>query len=408
MSNNLAESYEYVIIGGGTAADKAARAIVKGAPGASVLILSSDSDGPVYRPDLSKTLWKKSGDQARVENSLLGTGDLDDVTLALQTTVTALDPQAHTVTATTASGSQTIGYRKVLIATGATPNKPLAIDDPRVVYLRTSADYRALRERVTDGTRAVVAGGGYIGSEIAAALANNGARTTMLYLEQRLLERMFPESITQHLEETYRAHGVELHPGFKISEITVDGDHLVVTDGAKSFDADVVAVGFGVHPNLELAEAAGLTLDGGGILVDAQLRTSAADVYAAGDVMVFDDPLFGRRRVEHVDNAEHSGSVAGANMAGGEESYDYTPIFWSDLFDDGYEAMGSLDARAEVIERWNDDRTAAVLHYVRDGKPIGVLLWNTWDSTGKAKQVVADVNAGTISVADLAGTIQPG
>lgn len=407
MSNQLSDSYEYVIIGGGTAADKAARAIVETAPGAAVLIVSADSDGPVYRPDLSKTLWKKSGEEARVEGSLLGTGELDGVTLALQTRATGLDPQAHTVTIESGAGSQTIGYGKLLLATGATPNKPLKIDDPRVVYLRTSADYRALRDRVGEGTRAVVAGGGYIGSEIAAALANNGATTTMLYLEQRLLERMFPESITSHLEETYRAHGVDLHPGFSISEITVDGDHLVVTDGTQSFDADVVAVGFGVHPNLELAEAAGLTVDGG-VVVDEQLRTSAPDVYAAGDIMVFEDPLFGRRRVEHVDNAEQSGTVAGANMAGGSESYDYTPIFWSDLFDDGYEAIGSLDARAEVIERWNDDRSAAVLHYVRDGKPVGVLLWNTWDSTDKAKQVVANVNAGTTAVADLAGTIEPG
>lgn len=407
MAQHFSDSYEYVILGGGVAADKAARAISEASGGARILIVSADADGPVYRPDLSKGLWQKSGSDADPAGSLLGTGEVDGVELALSATAVALDPDKHTVDVESGGEAQTVGYGSLLLATGASPNMAADVEDPRVVYLRSSADYRRLRGFVQEGTRAVVAGGGYIGSEIAAALVGNGAKTTMLYREQKLLSQMFPDSIYSHAEEAYRSHGVELRPGFEIGEISTSTDSVSVVGGGESVEGDVVVVGFGVHPNIVLAEKAGLTVDGG-VVVDSRLRTSAPDVYAAGDLMVFDDPLFGRRRVEHVDNAEHSGETAGKNMAGASEDYDYTPMFWSDLFDDGYEAIGTLDASAETIEVWNDDSSAAVVWYVREGAVVGVLLWNTWDSVGKAKQAVADVKSGKLQVDELRGVIAPG
>lgn len=408
MAVHLSDSYDFVIVGGGVAADKAARAIAETSGGGSILIVSADPDGPVYRPDLSKDLWQKSGSDADPAGSLLGTGEVDGVELVLGVTATAIDTSAHTVTVDAGGGAQTVSYGKLLLATGASPNKPAELDDPRVVYLRSTSDYRKLRSLVHDGVRVVVAGGGYIGTEITSALVSNGAKTTMAYLEEELLSQMFPSSIVEHVEEAFRAGGVELRPGFEIAEILANDDHVAVVGASgETLEADVVAVGFGVHPNVVLAEQAGLTVDGG-VVVDSRLRTSAADVYAAGDIAVFDDPLFGRRRVEHVDNAEHSGETAGKNMAGGSEDYDYTPMFWSDLFDDGYEAIGSLDASAETIEVWNDDSSAAVVWYVRDGAVVGVLLWNTWYSVDKAKQAVADVKSGKLAVDDLRGVIAPG
>lgn len=408
MSLQMSDSYDHVIVGGGTAADKAARAIAEARPGASILLASADSFGPVYRPDLSKTLWQKSGDEAKVESSLLGTDEVEGVDLVLGAFAAALDTEAHTVHFESEDGQATVTYGTLLLATGSTPNMPTELDDPRVVYLRGAADYEALRASVGEGANAVIAGGGYIGSELAAAFSGVGAKTTVLFRGERLLEQMFPASILERIEASCREHDVELRPGFEVSEIAATDDGVFVSGpNGEKVQADVLAVGFGVHPNVRLAEDAGLEVDGG-VLVDDHMRTTAADVYAAGDIALFDDPLFGRRRVEHVDNAEHTGEVAGKNMAGGDETNDYTPIFWSDLFDDGYEAIGTLDASADTIERWNDDGTAAVVYYVRDGRPIGVLLWNTWDSTGAAKDVVAAVNEGKKQVEDLKGAIEPG
>ncbi|ANI91714.1 NAD(P)/FAD-dependent oxidoreductase [Dietzia timorensis] len=408
MAQQLSDSYEYVIVGGGVAADKAARAISAESGGGGILVVSADPDGPVYRPDLSKDLWQKSGAEADPAGSLLGTGEVDGVELALDATATALDPDAHTVTIAAGGEEKVVSFGKLLLATGASPNKPAELDDPRVVYLRSTDDYRRLRSLAHDGVRAIVAGGGYIGSEIAAALVANGARTTMVYREAKLLSQMFSSSIVERVEESFRSGGVELRPAFEIGEIVAGNEQVsVVSASGEAVDGDLVVVGFGVHPNIDLAEAAGLTVDGG-VVVDSELRTSAPDVYAAGDLVVFEDPLFGRRRVEHVDHAEHSGETAGKNMAGASENYDYTPMFWSDLFDDGYEAVGSLDGHAETIETWDDDGSAAVVWYLRDASPIGVLLWNTWDSVGKAKQAIADVKAGKLAVDDLRTVIEPG
>ena len=409
MSLELSESYEYVIVGGGTAADKAARAISESG-GTNILVASGDSDGPVYRPDLSKTLWHKTGEEAKPEASALGTGEVEGVELVLDVFATGLETEAHTVHLESEDGQATVRYGTLLLATGASPNMPFAPDDERVVYFRSAADYRELRAAAGEGTRAVVAGGGYIGSELASALSSVGATTTLLYMGEHLLEQMFPPSITAKIEAAYREHGVELRPGFKVSGVepgAAGGPVQISGEGGETVEADVVAVGFGVHPNVRLAEDAGIDIDGG-VLVDEHMCTSAPDVYAAGDIAAFVDPLFGRRRVEHVDNAEHTGEVAGKNMAGGNEKYEYTPIFWSDLFDDGYEAIGSLDATVDTIERWNDDGTAAVVYYIRDGKPIGVLLWNTWDSTGAANKAVAAVNSGEMPLDQLKDEIEPG
>jgi 3-phenylpropionate/trans-cinnamate dioxygenase ferredoxin reductase subunit len=143
-------------------------------------------------------------------------------------------------------------------------------------------------------------------------------------------------------------------------------------------------------PRTALAEAGGLTVDDG-IVVDAAMRTSAEDVYAAGDVASYPDVRLGRRRVEHVDHAEKSGELAGRAMAGADATYDQTPFFWSDLFDDGYEAIGDLDTRLEVVEDWQGDdepTDRGVVYYLDEGRVRGVLLWNVWDSVDDARALI--------------------
>ena len=160
---------------------------------------------------------------------------------------------------------------------------------------------------------------------------------------------------------------------------------------------DAVVIGVGVLPRTGLAEAAGLDVDNG-ITVDEHLRTSATDVYAAGDVAAYPDALLGRRRVEHVDHAEKSGELAGKVMAGSGETYDYTPFFWSDILDAGYEAIGETTSRLDMVEDWKDGQIGTgVVYYVKSGQVRGVVLWNVWDSVDRARDLIAETGREPVS-----------
>lgn len=399
-------SHDHVIIGAGIAADKAARAIREVSADADILILGSEPDPPVYRPALSKDLWLKP--DTSLDRQWLGTADTG-AELRLGTTVTALDPVAHQITTDT---GETITYGNVLIATGAGPRAFAgAPDDPRIFLYRSSGDYRRLRAALDEapaGQRVAVVGGGYIGSELAAGLRTAGAEVTVYFDGQKLLERLLPADITAHVAEVYTARGIGLVNDFLLDSIEVDGSvTLHATDG-RTASADLVLLGLGAVPNTALATDAGLAMEQGGIRVDTLLGTSAPDVYAAGDIITFDDPLLGTRRVEHIDMAEKSGTVAGYNMAGRRTEFHYTPFFYSDLFSDGYEAVGDLSTRHGTITEWNAGHSAAVVYYLRDTAVLGVLLWNTWGQVGRAREIMAESKTRVYSEEELRGLITPG
>lgn len=397
------DSYDHVIVGGGVAADKAARAIRKAQPEATIAIFSADADGPVYRPALTKDLWLKGDPDPASQD--LATAVETGADLQAGLAVTGIDPAAHTVTT---AAEDTVVYGKLLLATGSSPRRFPGVDDERVVYLRTVADYRKLRELVGAGTRVAVVGGGYIGSEISAGLSTTGAEVSNYFAGPRLLAHMFPTSIVDHLEQVFTSRGIGLIPGFRMESIDAGEELTLVAADGRQVTADVVVLGLGADLNTGLAEAAGLRLEQGAVLVDRYLRTSAEDVWAAGDIIHFDDPLFGPRHIEHIDNAWRSGTRAGKNMTGAGVLYDYTPLFYSDLFDDGYEAIGYLSTSHEVREYWNGDRTAAVVWYLAGDTVAGVLLWNTWDAVPAAREAVAKSRAGTLPAAELADEIAPG
>lgn len=401
--SDLKTSYDHVIVGGGVAADKAARAICKAHPEATVAILSADRDGPVYRPALTKDLWLKDDPDPASQD--LATAADTGAEVHTGVTVTGIDPEAYTVT--TADGTA-VGYGKLLLATGSSPRRFGDLDDDRVVYLRTVADYRRLRELVGEDTRVAVVGGGYIGSEISAGLSVTGAKVSNYFLGKRLLEHMFPESIVDHLEQVFTSRGIELVPGFQLESIATGEELTLVAADGRAATADVAVLGLGAVLNTGLAEETGLEMAQGAVVVDEHLRTSAADIWAAGDIIHFHDPIFGPRHIEHVDNAWRSGTRAGKNMVGDAVLYDYTPLFYSDLFDDGYEAIGHLSTRHEIREFWNDDRTAAVVWYLDGDEVAGVLLWNTWDAVPAAREAVRRSRSGELAVADLEAEITPG
>jgi 3-phenylpropionate/trans-cinnamate dioxygenase ferredoxin reductase subunit len=392
--SNVEQSYDYVIVGAGVAAASAVKGIRSQDGSGRIAVIGSEPDKPVYRPVLTKDLWLK--DDETLEGASLA-GDLDDddaVDLVTDTTVTELDPGAHVVRL--ADGSS-VGYGKLLLATGAEP-RVLAVDPgPRVIYYRTAADYERLRAVATEGSHVAVVGGGYIGSEITSALVQNGVQVTLVLDLEDVQEQMFPRALAATLTKAFADRGVTvLHGSVEGGQEDDGGVRIRLADGT-SITADAAVIGVGVLPRTGLAEAAGLEVDNG-VVVDDHLRTSDPDVYAAGDVASYPDALLGRRRVEHVDHAEKSGEHAGTVMAGADEAYGYTPFFWSDILDYGYEAVGETRSDLDLVEDWKDGEVGTgVVYYLQSGQVRGVLLWNVWDSVDKARAVIEETGKEPVS-----------
>ncbi len=269
-----------------------------------------------------------------------------------------------------------------------TPRR-LPLDTQQIIYFRTYDDYRRLRALANERLRFAVLGGGFIGSEIAAALKLAGREVVMLVPEDGIGARVFPADLSHFLVGYYREQGVEVRTGEGLAGLTPSaGTVIVQTTHGQEFPADVVVAGLGIQPNVDLAEQAGLRVDNG-IVVDELLRTSAPDIFAAGDVANFFNPALGTRmRVEHEDNANTMGTAAGRAMAGHGAPYTHLPFFYSDLFSLGYEAVGELDPRFETFADWKDPFREGVVYYLKDGRVRGVLLWNVWGQVDAARQLI--------------------
>ncbi|HET7831789.1 MAG TPA: FAD-dependent oxidoreductase [Gallionella sp.] len=374
--------HKYLIIGGGMAADSAVRGIRKIDQDGSIAMICDECDPPYDRPPLSKALWK-----GKPVESIWRKTQERGVDLQVDRKVVALDPVGKTATD---NAGIVYSYEKLLLATGGSVRR-LPDDGNSVIYFRTAADYRTLRDLCERGNDFVVIGGGFIGSEIAAALAMNGKHVTMIFPDAGISSRVFPPSLVTFLNSYYRDKGVTLLASETVKSVRPVGEKVVVTTGGgKEITADGVIAGLGIQPNTALAEQAGLAVNNG-IVVDELLRTSNPDIYAAGDVANFYSPVLDKRvRVEHEDNANAMGKLAGANMAGQSGSYTHHPFFYSDLFDLGYEAVGELDAGLDVVEDWKEMHRKGVIYYLRDGYVRGVLLWNTWGKVAAATQLIAE------------------
>ncbi len=386
---------KYLIIGGGMTADAAVRGIRELDPAGKITVLSAEGHAPYDRPPLSKKLWTG----AALESIWRRTVEVG-IDLRLETRALEGDAQAHQIRD---SRGDVHVYEKLLLATGGAPRQ-LPFDAEDVIYFRTLNDYqrvRALSERKADF---LVIGGGFIGSEIAAALASNGCAVSMVFPDVGIGARIYPPSLVSFLNDYYRAKGITLLPGEKAVGMQKAGaTYMVTTASGKALTADAVIAGIGILPETGLAQALGLSVDNG-IVVDAFLRTSDPDIYAAGDVAnVYCPVLDMRRRVEHEDNANTMGEAAGRNMAGHDEQYAHLPYFYSDLFDLGYEAVGEFGSNMEIVEDWEEPMRKGVVYYRREGQVRGVLLWNVWDRLDAARELIAAHE--TLSAQALVGRI---
>ena len=371
----------YLVIGGGMTADAVIRGIREVDVDRAIALIGDEPDLPYNRPPLSKGLWK--GDKPESIWRDTGRHKIDFFPSSKLVSVNPLDKSVKS------GDGRVFTYDKLLLATGGTVRRlPFGGDD--VIYFRTFEDYTKLRSAADQASDFVVIGGGFIGSEVAAALAMNGKKVTLILPEDGIGARVYPANLSSFLVRYYSEKGVTILTGDSVVSLERRGSEWIVgTKSGKKIPAGAVVAGLGITPNEGLAKSAGLAVDNG-IIVDAFLRTTNHDIYSAGDVANFyNTSLDKRMRVEHEDNANTMGLIAGHNMAGGQEAYDHLPSFYSDLFDLGYEAVGELDSRMEIIEDWVEEYRKGVVYYHREGIVRGVLLWNTWGKVDDARVIIS-------------------
>ncbi|MGD0003141.1 MAG: FAD-dependent oxidoreductase [Anaerolineaceae bacterium] len=338
------KSYKYLIIGAGMTADAAVRGIRELDADGSIGLIGMENDPPYDRPPLSKGLWKdKPIERIWRDTQTLG------VELNLGRRVITLN--VGDLSVVDKDGEIYTG-QKLLLATGGKPRR-FPFGNDQIIYFRTLNDFRSLKQLCEKGQNFAVIGGGFIGSEIAAALTMNGKHVSMLFRGTLIGENLFPPDLAQFVTDYYRKKGINLLPGQGAADVFSKDSHpVIVLEDGRKLSVDGVVAGISLQPNVDLAERAGLKVDNG-VVVNENLLTNHPNIYSAGDVAVFFNPALGKRmRVEHEDNANTMGRQAGRNMAGATEPYHHLPFFYSDLFELGYEAVGELDPRYQIVSDW--------------------------------------------------------
>lgn len=396
-------AFNYVIIGGGLAGASAVEGIRELDHDGRILLLGSEKHLPYNRPPLSKKLW--TGAKKIEEIFVYDEVFYKENGVDLVTGMTAISLDAGAKTIIDSSGDE-YRYEKLLLATGGIPR---TLDIPGgnlqgVCYFRYLDDYLKARQEATAGSTAVVIGGGFIGSELAAALNMNEVGVTMVFPEPYLVKRVFPEELAKTIGSDYTGRGVRiLSEDAPVSfDLNKDG-YLTRTRNGVELKSDILIVGAGIMPNVELAKSANLKVENG-IVVNDYLQTSDPSIYAAGDNARFHyQTLNEMTRVEHWDNALNQGKQAGLNMAGANEPYTYMPYFFSDLFDFGYEAVGDIDSRLETFADWQKENDTGVIYYLKAGKLRGAMMCNVWDKVPAARELIK--KAESVSARDLRGAI---
>ncbi len=379
---------DYLIIGAGLAGASAIEGIRELENSRSIVVIGAEEHLPYDRPPLSKKLWfgKKQVKDIFLHDPAFY--ERNGVELRLGRRAVSVDVKSKTVTDSLGDSHQ---FEKLLLATGGLPQVlPIPGGDLQgIFYYRTLNDYQRMRAEAEEGKSAVIIGGGFIGSEMAAALTLNRLLVTMIYPAACLCDRVFPEDLGLAIERVYENRGIRIMKGRRPARIGRKGSRFVIETGkGERVESDMVIAGIGIKPALELAQQAGLDTSDG-ILVNEYLQTSNTDIYAAGDNARFPYQVLGKQaRVEHWDNALNQGKQAGRNMAGAHQAYTYMPYFFSDLFEFGYEAVGEVDSRMEISADWQKPHETGTIYYLRDGKIRGMMMCNVWDKVEAARELI--------------------
>ncbi len=398
------------IVGASLAGAMAAEAAREAGFDGRIVLIGDEAAAPYERPPLSKEVLRGEKDPSDARVHEVGFYAEHDIELVTDR-ATTLDLVDRTIGL---AGGDGIGFDAAVLATGAEPRR-LSVpgaDLGGVHHLRTVDDAVLLRDAVRAGSRVVVVGAGWIGSEVAASARQLGAPVVLVDPGPVPLHRVLGTEIGAAFGRLHADHGVELRMGAGVTELR--GDKVVeavVLDDGRVEAADVVVVGIGVTPRTELADAAvGIRVDNG-VVVDEHLATNVAGVFAAGDVANAWHPRYGRHvRVEHWANARNQGRTAGRNAAGGHEAYTRLPYFFSDQYDLGMEYVGHAGPDDAVVVRGSLTTREFVALWHRDGVVTAAMHANVWDVVDDLKAVVeagrpvdpARLGDPDVSLADLA------
>jgi 3-phenylpropionate/trans-cinnamate dioxygenase ferredoxin reductase subunit len=398
----VSETPTFAIVGASLAGAKAADTLRAEGYDGRIVLIGEEPERPYERPPLSKDYLRGEA-EARPYVHPESFYEENQIELRASTTVEAIDPRASTLTL---AGGETIGFDLLLLTTGAAPRRlrlPGA-DLEGVHYLRSVRDSEAIRERIEAGGRLVTIGAGWIGAEVAASARQQGCEVTILEMAKLPLERVLGPELGAVYRDIHTDHGVEFIGGAAVEAI--EGDRAVaavrLADGRR-IEADFVVVGVGVEPRVGLAEAAGLEIENG-VACDATLRTSAPNVFAAGDAANALHPFYGRRlRVEHWFNALEQGPAAARNLLGREEPYEKIPYFFSDQYEVGMEYAGFATAWDEVVFRGDVEGREFIAFWLEGGRVVAGMNVNVWEITDAIQELIrsrAEVDRRRLADAD--------
>ncbi|WP_163685119.1 NAD(P)/FAD-dependent oxidoreductase [Mycolicibacterium gadium] len=387
----MTTSSTFAIVGGGLAGAKAAEALRDKDFDGHIVLFAAEEHLPYERPPLSKEflLGKKQFGEFTAASSAWYRDH--HVELQLGTEVSAIDPDGHTVSL---PDGTTVGYDKLLLATGSTPRRPPipGADAEGVLYLRTIDEAQALNSVLAEGTSLAIVGAGWIGLEVAAGARDRGAAVTVVETAEVPLMGALGREAGEVFAAMHRDHGVDLRLGTTVDEITTAGGKatgLKLGDGS-TVAADAVLVAVGATANIGLAEQAGLATGNGGVLVDAALRTSNADIFAVGDIAAAEHPVFGTRiRTEHWANALKQPAVAAAGMLGKPQEYAELPYFFTDQYDLGMEYVGHAPDYDRVLFRGDVAGREFTAYWLDDAnRVLAGMNVNIWEGLDDIKSAV--------------------
>ncbi|AOJ27982.1 pyridine nucleotide-disulfide oxidoreductase [Burkholderia seminalis] len=380
----------FVIVGAGHAARRTAEALRERDAAARIVMIGAERALPYDRPALSKDALLTDGGEQRAFVRDAAWYDAQRIELRLGTRVDAIERDARRVRL---DDGTTLPYARLVLATGSRVRTFGGAVDEGVVphYVRTVDDARALRARLAPGRRVAVLGGGFIGLEVAAAARQLGCDVTVIDPAPRLLQRALPEVVGAYARRLHDTRGVAFRMATLPRAIRrAPGGGAIVETDRGDVPADIVVVGIGVVPNVELAQAAGLDVDNG-IRVDAGCRTADPAIFAAGEVTMHFNPLLGRHvRIESWQVAENQPAVAAANLLGADETYGELPWLWSDQYDCNLQMLGLFGGERTIVVRGDPaSGPFTVFGLGDDGRIVAVAAANLGRDIGASRRLIA-------------------
>jgi 3-phenylpropionate/trans-cinnamate dioxygenase ferredoxin reductase subunit len=384
-------SVEYLLVGGGIASANCARHLREQGADGEIFLVGREPDPPYSRPPLSKAYLRGKESRDDVLFRPDDWYDEHDVELATLTSVMKLDVEDRVATLST---KDEVRFEKALLATGSNV-RILHVDGAEldgIHYLRTMRNCDALRDELEHAERVALIGGSYIGTELAASFTALGKKCDLIMLEKVTHERFYGPEVGGFFQRALEEHGVEVHASQELERFEgSDGRiHKVVTKAGLEIECDFVVIGAGVHPEIHLAQQAGIETNGG-VRTDRFLETSASGIYAAGDIAEYDSVVHGRRiRIEHWDVAFNHGKTAAFNMLGKHQPHDVVPYFWSDLADwTSMEYVGPASEWDEIWWRGSLDDGKFTAWYVKDGRVAAALTVGRSDDLAVAGRLLS-------------------